>query len=770
MINYTFPTFEDTLAKNLRNIEVFVETITTSSQINDLSMRLINSQSKVIAIDCETRGFTPEFNHLHGIGLSDNEDINCYIVYSLETHKDIINILLILKENYTVLLHNAKFDLKWLEFIFRIEFTNFEDTMLLTHAINTSEEKALDKLSKKLLGRSPYKLDELVKKIDPTAIAVNKGELHQVGCPITCETCNGTGKVLSSVRIGKGAKYPSSKFEAKETRDGLVNLYSKRSGSLIHGGVEKSEVYRQKKCPDCNGLNYVKEKVLVYPVDFIPLNQLAAYCVEDCKETFLLWQHYQRANLTVKNYWMTETRKKVDSVKTIYELEKSVLPYVKEMEVKGCHINNVLAFDLDNDFKDRLNELKTTLETWVKEFLSDDLLTSNFNIGSHTQLSNFIYNHLNVLDKLTLEEIKSLEKTPSGNYGTGKANIEVMVYLYPDFFNNYLEFSKVKKLQSTYTKLLSTVEIVHTNFNQVGTQTGRISSKNPNILNIPSRDNYGKKIRACFIVPNGYKWLSLDYSQFELRILAYLSNDKKLIKAFKDDIDIHTLVTCLIFNMDYSEFDNVNPEHKRLRTYTKTLNFGIVYGMGHTKLSRMLKISFEDAKNLMLEHRQILPSVWAWMDKLKVETLCKGYCETILGRRRYLTWETNIILDATKEDKKEWLSHPSYWIKWLEQRLTPNDQSNLRIAVNTPIQGSNADFIKQVMTKLWNDSYIFDKGQNKEIIPISQVYDELNFSVNNKYKDLFTERIVKVMESIPKLGDIPIVVTYSIGNNWSEAK
>jgi len=296
-------------------------------------------------------------------------------------------------------------------------------------------------------------------------------------------------------------------------------------------------------------------------------------------------------------------------------------------------------------------------------------------------------------------------------------------------------YRELKKLATTYIDALP--ELVnkktgrlHTSFNQTITSTGRLSSTEPNLQNIPVRTELGREIRQAFIAAKGKKLLSFDYSQIELRLAAHMSGDRKMIKAFKDGADIHTATA--------AEINQVNPEviTKNMRREAKATNFGILYGQGPHGLAQTAGISYTRAKNFIDQYFLVHKDIKKFIDKTIKEAREKGYVETLFGRRRYLPEINSSVIQVKKAAE--------------------------RMAINAPLQGTAADLIKAAMIKIHD----LLEGRN-DVKILLQVHDELVFEIEEKEVKKIIPEIKAIMENVLKL-KVPIVVEASLGDNWGQ--
>ncbi len=409
---------------------------------------------------------------------------------------------------------------------------------------------------------------------------------------------------------------------------------------------------------------------------------------------------------------------KEQNLVTLFEsIEIPLVTVLAEMEWHGVKINTAFLKKLSIEYGKKLAEIS-------KEIY--DLAGEEFNLNSPKQISEIFFT------KLGLPKSK---KTKTGL----STDVNALEKLAPDFpiAQKMLEHREVQKLLSTYIDALpgqvnEESGRVHTSFNQTITATGRLSSTHPNLQNIPIRKDEGRRVREGFIASDGKALISADYSQIELRILAHLSKDKRLIQAFKEDRDIHTETASAIYNI-FPEM--VTPDMRRA---AKTINFGLMYGMGPINLSRQLKISFREAQEFIDAYFEQFPTIHQFMDKCIKDAGENGYSETLLGRRRYLP-------DINSEQRR---------IREAAERT----------AINTPVQGTAADIIKIAMVNIQNEiTNTFDDAQM-----ILQVHDELVFEVSEKEIDTFSKWVIDKMSSAYKL-NVPIKVDTGSGENWSAA-
>lgn len=388
------------------------------------------------------------------------------------------------------------------------------------------------------------------------------------------------------------------------------------------------------------------------------------------------------------------------------------------MEAKGFKVDKEKLIDIGKKFK-------ITIEALEKEIYT--LADEEFNIKSPKQLGKILF------EKLDLPTVK---KTKTG-YSTNAEVLEKLKDKHP-IIEKILEYRQITKLDSTYVEGLKNVidedGKIHTSFNQTVTTTGRLSSTEPNLQNIPIKHEMGREIRKVF-VPNNEECiiLSADYSQIELRVLAHIAEDEKFIDAFKSHEDIHTRTASEVFKVPLEEVTSL------MRSNAKAVNFGIVYGIGSFSLSEDIKVSRKEAQQYIDAYFERYPMVKNYIDKVIKQAEEEGYVTTILNRRRF-------VPEAQSRNKV---------VKALGERL----------AMNTPIQGSAADIIKMAMVRVYEE--LRDRKLKSSLI--LQVHDEL---ILNVYKDELEEIkkiVVDEMENVMKLS-VPLEADVNLGNNWYEAK
>ena len=395
---------------------------------------------------------------------------------------------------------------------------------------------------------------------------------------------------------------------------------------------------------------------------------------------------------------------------SIYEkLERPMIPILYQMEKKGIK--------LDLEF---LKKFSQELEDDIKkqEIKIHEMAGEKFNIGSPKQMGVILF------EKLGLDVIK---KTKTG-YSTDN---DVLEQLQHPIAKEIIEWRELSKLKSTYVDALPALADqngrVHSHFNQALTTTGRLSSTNPNLQNIPIRTERGQRVRKAFIAETGKKLLSVDYSQIELRVLAHISNDPGLIRAFRENLDIHAATASEVFNVPIKE---VTKEQRRI---AKAVNFGIAYGQGAFGLAETLGISRKESTDIIEKYFHKFAGIRDYIDKTKISAREQKYVETLFGRRRY--------------------------IPELDNRNVMIQKFGERAAINAPIQGTASDLVKLAMIEL---------SKNLKLDLLLQVHDELVFDGSPQLIEEQLAWIVETMENVTKL-KVPLKVNYAVGDNWDEA-
>ena len=393
-----------------------------------------------------------------------------------------------------------------------------------------------------------------------------------------------------------------------------------------------------------------------------------------------------------------------------------LVPVLFTMEQNGVLLDTDLLHGLSRKIGEDLRELEAKIYVEAKH---------QFNINSPQQLSVVLFQELN---------LPTARKT-AGGYSTDAAVLEELKSANNPIIGLIIDYRQLAKLKSTYIdalpELVDKQGRVHTSFNQTRTTTGRLSSSDPNLQNIPVRGELGRQIRQAFVAPPGTLLLAGDYSQIDLRALAHLSQDKGLLAAFRNDEDIHAATAAQLFNVAPSE---VTKDQRRL---AKVVNFGIIYGMSEYGLEQATELSRADAGKFIDAYFAKRPQVKAYLEATKQQARDKGYVQTILGRRRYIPE----------------IHSPNRNIR----------EGAERMAINMPVQGTSADIIKVAMVRLDKEM----RGRRLKSKMLLQVHDELIFEVPEDELSAMRDLAREVMSTAVKL-DVPLKVDMKTGKNWGE--
>ena len=405
--------------------------------------------------------------------------------------------------------------------------------------------------------------------------------------------------------------------------------------------------------------------------------------------------------------------------KLFYDIEMPLIPVLVNMETNGVLLDTEALKQSSAHFTGQMQAIEQEVY---------QLADCTFNIASPKQVGEVLFDKLKIVEKA--------KKTKTGQYVTSEEVLEGLRHKHP-IVEKILEYRGLKKLLSTYIDALPQLinprtGKIHTSFNQTVTATGRLSSSNPNLQNIPIRDENGKEIRKAFIPDPGCSFFSADYSQIELRIMAHLSNDANMIEAFCHGHDIHAATAAKIYKVPIDEVTS------DMRRKAKTANFGIIYGISVFGLAERLNIDRKEAKELIEGYFATYPGVEAYMKRSIEVAREHTYVETIFNRKRFLP-DIN--------------SHNAIVRGYAE-----------RNAINAPIQGSAADIIKVAMARIY-ERFCREGLKTKMIL---QVHDELNFSVPNDEKELVEKIVLEEMENAYQM-QVPLKADSGWGKNWLEA-
>ena len=487
--------------------------------------------------------------------------------------------------------------------------------------------------------------------------------------------------------------------------DSMLLSYVYDSTAIRHGLDNAAEKYLSHKTIHYEDI--AGKGVKQIPFSKVDIETAAEYSCEDVLVSYALY-----------NYLWAKVSKDENIIRVYKNIEMPLVPILSNVERNGVLVEsktlNKLSKELDS-------ELKTIEKKCFK------ITEKEFNLNSPKQLQEILYEDL---------KIPISKKTPTGKPSTDEDTLQYLSESY-DLPRLILDYRSLNKLKTGYTDKLP-LQIskitgrVHTSYQQAITSTGRLSSTEPNLQNIPIKSAQGKKIRNAFIADKGKKIFAADYSQIELRIMAHLSGDKNLLKAFKNKIDIHSFTASEIFGVD------VNKVSSEDRRSAKAINFGLIYGMSSFGLSKQLGISIPEAKDYMDIYFSRYPKIKSYMLEKKTFAKQHGYVETLFGRKLYL---------------------PEINSKQAQRRSYAE-----RTAINAPVQGTAADIIKIAMIEI--DKWLVEKKSKTKMI--MQVHDELVFEISENDIDSEIEDIVNLMQNCITL-DLPLEVNFGIEDNWGNA-
>lgn len=440
----------------------------------------------------------------------------------------------------------------------------------------------------------------------------------------------------------------------------------------------------------------------------VPLDKALDYAAED-------------ADITMQLHKMLKPRLAQDHMATIYEtMDRPLAPVIAQMEYTGVKVDPIVLKNMSDDFAKQLNQMEEEIF---------EISGHSFNVGSPKQVGDILFGEMG---------LEGGKKTKTGAYSTSVDVLEKLADDGHDIVRKILEWRSISKLKSTYTDSLPgqinpRTGRIHTSYGTTNVNTGRLSSSDPNLQNIPIRTEDGRKIRTAFVPEDGYELLSVDYSQVELRLAAEMAGIKALKQAFHDDVDIHSLTASQVFDVP---LDQMTPE---IRRSAKAINFGIIYGISGFGLSKQLGIHPKEAGEYIKAYLARFPELDQYMERTKEFAREHGYVETLYGRK--------------------------VWISGIKDKNPAWRQNAERQAINAPLQGTAADIMKRAMVRL--PKALADEGLNARIL--LQVHDELLFEVPKGEKDATEKLVVDIMQKAGTGIETPLLVEAGWGMNWADA-
>ena len=515
-------------------------------------------------------------------------------------------------------------------------------------------------------------------------------------------------------KIGHNIKYDIAvlkryKIDVVSFEDTMLMSYINDAGNHRHGMDELAKVHFNRDTIKFKDVVGTGKSQITF--DYVEIEKAIEYAAEDAEITFKLYLLLKKKlsegkNISAYNY-----------------LEKPLVASILEMEINGIKINTEYLQSLSSEFEKKINSLEKAIFK---------LCGVEFNIGSPKQLGDVLFNKLNLTPP---------KKTKTGEFSTGIEVLEDLAFEGNKVAEDLITWRQLSKLKNTYTEALQThinktTQRIHTSYAMASTNTGRLSSSDPNLQNIPIRSTEGRLIRKAFIAEKGYKILSADYSQVELRVLAHIAKIEPLIAAFKNGEDIHALTASEIFSTDIKK---ITPD---LRRRAKAVNFGIIYGISAFGLAKQLSITNHEANNFIKKYFDKFPGIKKYMEDTKALCREQGFVETLCGRKCFFPKikDKNFAYRSFQE----------------------------RAAINAPIQGTAADIIKRAMIKIHEKNI----SNNNDCKMLLQVHDELIFEIKESKIEKFQALIRQEMENAlnPLISlDVPLLVESSFGDNWDEA-
>ncbi len=608
-------------------------------------------------------------------------------------------------------------------------FANLEDIKSVNHSyylVDNADE--IDKLIAKILTNKLVSIDTETTSVDAMdaklvgmSFSVTENEAYYVPVPAHDDWKGKKYEEALSIVNKFKTIYESEEIEKVGQNIKYDMLVLSNYGVHVTGKMFDTMIAHYVIAPELrHNMDYLAEVYLKYKT--IHINELIGSgkkqkLMSELTPTEVYEYAAEDADVTLrlKNVLEKELEEK-GLTKLFEEIEMPLVPVLAHMEENGVRVDTHSLAETSKTFTDRMQ----SIEAEIREIAGADL-----NISSPKQIGELLF------DKLQLDS--KAKKTKKGQYVTDEATLLALKSKHP-IIEKILDYRGYKKLLSTYIDALPQLVNkrtghIHTSYNQAVTSTGRLSSSNPNLQNIPVRDENGKEVRKAFIPDDGETFFSADYSQIELRLMAHLSQDKNMLEDFNSGHDIHQATAAKVFKVPMEE---VSPS---MRRKAKTANFGIIYGISAFGLAERMEVSRSEAKQLIDDYFSTYPMVKEYMDKSIETAREKGYTETLFGRRCQLPDinSRNAVVRGYAE----------------------------RNAINAPIQGTAADIIKIAMINI--DKRMRAEGMKSKMI--LQVHDELNFSVAQEEREQLQALVTQEMEAAAKLS-VPLIAECGWGDNW----
>lgn len=538
-------------------------------------------------------------------------------------------------------------------------------------------------------------------------------------------------KMLASIRLDAPIKFslPDKRWRIEDHGDNILSLCEELEFRTLR---ERIRALISAKKPEDAPIEH--QESLAAPPQELEETEIALWLLQSdtTNPTLMDVISYGRTHLkedtfgAARKYIFSELRKTGRLQDVFNNIERPLMPIISRMNEAGIFLDAPYLANLAKEYKGELSKIAGRIY---------EAAGHEFNISSPRQLSAVLFDEL----KITPARHK---KTPGGARTTREDELSKMKGLHP-VIDDVLSFRELHKLLTTYIEkmpqMIGKDGRLHAQFLQAGTTTGRMSSQNPNLQNIPTKTDHGRRVRAAFRAGKGNLLVAVDYSQIELRIAAGLSGDKKLTKIFSEGRDVHAEVASQVFNVTLGKVET------EMRRRAKIINFGILYGMGVNALQANLKVERGEAAEFLSEYFKKFAGLAVWIERVKQDAARLGYTETLFGRRRYFSGFKSAL---------------------------PNLRSQAeRMAVNAPVQGTQADIIKLAMIRA--DELIEKNDWREDVRLILQVHDELVYEISKDKAEPAAREICRIMEQIVdkrELSGVPIVAQISIGENWGDMK
>ncbi len=536
-------------------------------------------------------------------------------------------------------------------------------------------------------------------------------------------------KTLATIRLDAPVDFslPEKEWKEEVSPENILNLFDELTFRTLGARVEEMFSLEDRGKARQQSLNEIKEKVDDGEIERVGIALwLLDSTISNPTLDDILRYASTRDFKKAKEQILQELHEK--QLMYVYEkIELPLIPILKKMTKEGVLIDKDFLKNISKKYHEELAEIQTSIFKQAGE---------TFNLNSPKQLGEILFG------KMQIQGDAKIKKTSTGSYSTRESELQKLSDKHT-IIKEILEYRELQKLLSTYIdtlpEQLDEEDRLHATFVQTGTSTGRLSSQNPNVQNIPIRTEKGRIIRNAFTAPKGSSLVAIDYSQIELRIAAVLSKDEKLLEIFKNNEDIHSQVAAEVFGVSPEEVD------KGMRAKAKTINFGILYGMGVNALKKNIGSTQKEARDFYDRYFKTFTGISKFIDEQKAFAHKNGYTETLFGRRRYF--------------------------EGIDSKLPFVRAQAERMAINAPIQGTQADIIKRAMIKI--DEHIQKEDLSGEIKMLLQVHDELVFEIPTEKAEKHAKALKEIMEDVIPTEDtegITFIANAGVGPHWGDLK